>query len=222
MPRILPPHHYQGVPRRRMFPAGTQRRRVHARESGPLEFSIAVTGNPFSGGRFGPLPEDEYSYLCATFSARTAVAEVLLECLPFDDQDARILPRAAVENRLLSSVELATEVTLLTLTTSADLAAVGQDEWLVQAGHADYPRTRRWARWLRRQAPWAHGLLWPSRRDAGGQAVCLFGDRCGHGQLRPGVLPTVELGGGPGAALLSEILADYRVMIRPAADPANS
>lgn len=215
MPCVPPPARYRGTPCRSVLPACTQLYRVHRRDRAPLEFSPAVADTLYGGGRFDPTSGDEYPYLYAAFSARTALAEVLLRGLPFNDRGTRILPRAAVRERRLSSIELTTEVTLLALTTSAELAAVSQDEWLIHSEAAAYPQTRGWATWLRRQAPWAQGLVWPSKRDVGEKAVLLFGDRCPPSDLRLGDLPAVDLGDDLGRKWLNDMLADYRVTIRP-------
>jgi hypothetical protein len=215
MPKVPPPRRCSGTPCRQILPAGTQLHRVHLRKLAAAEFSPLVADTLFGGGRFDPVPGDEYPYLYAGVSVRTALAEVLLRDLPFNDQGGRILPRAAVQSRQLSSVELGADLTLLTLTSSVELAAVCQDEWLIHAGPPDYPQTRCWARWLRQKAPWAHGLLWPSKRDLGGKAVLLFGDRCGPGDLRPGPTPPVDLDDQAGARWLNDTLAGYRTVVRP-------
>jgi hypothetical protein len=222
MPPDRPPRRYRGTPRRRVLPAGTQLHRVHQRKWTACAFAPVVADDHFGGGRFDPTAGDEYPYLYAAFAERTALAEVLLRGVSFDDRGARFLPRATVRDRQLSHVRLAADLTLLALTTTAELAAVSQDEWLVQAEPGDYGKTRRWGRWLRDQAPWAQGLIWPSKRDLGEQAVILFGDRCDPGALRPGEVPPVDLGSRPGTMRVNDLLADYHVTIRLPADAARS
>ena len=80
--------------------------------------------------------------------------------------------------RQISGLSLTRDLELVSLITGQDLAAVAQDHWLVTANGPQYAQTRGWAHWLRQQAPWAHGFIWPSLRDRGGLAVVLFGDRC--------------------------------------------
>jgi hypothetical protein len=218
MPASPPPTRYRGTPCRQVIPAGTRLHRVHQRHWPATAFSPLVSDVLFGGGRFDPTEADEFPYLYAAFSERTALAEVLLRSVPFNERGTRILPRAAVRDRQLSGIQLTAEVTLLALTTSTELAAVSQDEWLVQAGPRDYPQTRRWAQWLRRQAPWAQGLVWPSRRDLGERVVILFGDRCAPAEPRPPAAPPVDLDDSHGVKWLNDILADYRVTIRPPAD----
>lgn len=217
MPCMPPPVNYRGTPGRHSLPAGTQLYRVHRRKRAASEFSPIAADTLFGGGRFDPVAGREYPYLYATLSARTALAEVLLRDLAFNDRGTRILPRAAVRERQLSSLELTASLTLVALTTSAELAAVGQDEWLIQADPPAYPQTRGWGQWLRQQAPWAQGLVWPSKRDLGEKAVILFGDRCPQGSLRPGDVPPVDLEDEPGHSWLNEMLAGFRVTIRPPA-----
>jgi hypothetical protein len=217
MPRVAPPPRYRGTPCRHVIPAGTLLHRVHQRRRVATTFNPLVADAVFGGGRFDPTADDDYPYLYAAFSERTALAEALLRSVPFNEQGTRILPRTAVRDRQLSSIQLTTEVQLLALTTSTELAAVSQDEWLVHAEPHDYPQTRRWARWLRSQAPWAQGLVWTSKRDLGERAVVLFGDRCQPGGLRPGATPPVDLDDSYGRKWLNEMLAGYRVTIRPPA-----
>ena len=66
---------------------------------------------------------------------------------------------------------------------AADLAAACQDSWLIHTESPDYRMTQRWAHWLRdSSAPDGYrpaGLMWPAKRQPGGRAVLLFGDRCG-------------------------------------------
>jgi hypothetical protein len=221
MPCVPPAVNYNGTPCRYVLPAGTQLYRVHRQKRPAVEFSPVVAHMLYGGGRFDPVSEDKYPYLYAAFSVRTALAEVLLRSLPFNDRGARLLPRAAVKERRLSSVTLTTDITLIGLTTSAELAAIGQDEWLIHADSSAYPQTRDWSRWLRHQASWAQGLVWPSKRDVGEKAVILFGDRCQPGDLRPGGEPPVDLDDHLGYKWLNEMLASYRVTIRPPVNRAH-
>jgi hypothetical protein len=216
VPATRPPRRFRGTPCRRVLPAGTELHRVHQRRHPSWEFvpRERVADPHFGGGRFDPTDEDAYPYLYAGFGRATALAERLLRGIPCDDRGARVLPRAEVEGRRLSSLRLATDLTLLALTTSKELAAVGQDQWLVQAEADEYGKTRRWAHWLRRQAPWAQGLVWPSKREVGEEAVILFGDRCQPGELQAALLPPIDLDTPEGCGWLNEVLADYHVTLR--------
>jgi RES domain-containing protein len=218
MPRVPPPPRYQGTPCLHLLPAGTVLYRVHRRSWAASAFNALAADVLFGGGRFDPTADDSYPYLYAAFSERTALVEVLLRSVPFDERGTRILPRATVRDRRLSNILLTTKVNLLALATSPELAAVGQDEWLVHAGPRDYLQTREWAHWLRRQAPWAQGLIWPSKRDPGERAVILFGDRCRPGDLQLGDLQPVDLDDGHRVKWLNDMLADYRVTIQPPTD----
>jgi hypothetical protein len=239
MPRIPPPVNYRGTPCSVVLSAGTQIYRVHRRKRSAADFCPVVANTLFGGGRFDPIAGDEYPYLYASLSARTALTEVLLRGLSFNDRGTRFLPRVAVQERRLSSLEVTTDLTLVTLMTSPDLAAIGQDAWLIHADPPEYPQTRYWGQWLRQQAPWAHGLLWPSKRDVGEKALILFGDRCPDGSLRPGGSappdgspqpggspalggqPAIDLDDEPGRSWLNQQLAGFRITVRPPARPRN-
>jgi hypothetical protein len=217
VPARRPPLDYHGTPCRRVLPAGTQLHRVHNRKYSIREFVPKdVLADPhWGGGRFDPTTEDAYPYWYAAFSRSTALAELLLRDIPFDEKGARLVPRAKVRYRRISTVGLANDLTLLALTTGTELAAVAQDEWLIHTGPEDYGKTRRWAHWLRRQAPWAQGLVWPSKRDVGEEAVILFGDRCRPDDLSPapGLLPPVDLWTHKGGVWLNEVLDAYQAAV---------
>ena len=215
MPFQAPPRRYRGTPLRRVLPATTRLHRVHRRIREATAFSPVVADTLFGGGRFDPTDGEEHAYFYASLTERTALAEVLLRGLPFNDRGTRVIPRAAVKGRRLSGVDVTEDLSLLALTTTAELAAVGQDEWLVQAEPRDYGQTRGWARWLREQAPWAQGLIWSSRRDLGRHTMVLFGDRCLPDILKPAPLPPVDLDDGPGATWLNDTLADFRASVLP-------
>jgi hypothetical protein len=195
-------------------PAGTRLFRVHRRKRAATAFAPVVARSPFGGGRFDSLPGDEYPFFYAAFNERTALAEVLLRDIPFDEHGFRILPRAAIKTRRLSRIETTVDLTLLSLCSGTDLAAVCQDAWLIHAEQTEYAKTRHWAGWLRRQAPWADGFVWPSKRDVGEQALILFGDRCDPDALGAAG-PVVDLDGPSGEKWLNDKLADYRIIVRP-------
>lgn len=215
MPPTGPPTRYKGTPCTYTLPAGTVLHRVHGRDRLAAGFNPAVADMHFGGGRFDPTIEDKYPYLYAASTERTALAEALLRSLPFNESGIRILPRAMVKGRRISAMVVAAEMRLLALLTTTHLAAVGQDEWLVHADPPEYGKTRRWAHWLRQQAPSAHGMIWPSKRDLGEKALILFGDRCQPDHLRPASLPSYDLDDRAGTEWLKDMLADYRVTIFP-------
>jgi hypothetical protein len=215
MPSDLPPARIHGTPHRTVLPGGTRVWRVHKKAYPGHTFNPVDADEHFGGGRFDSTPSDSYPYFYAAFSEVTALAEVFLRGLPFPNRGRRVLQRRAVEDRRLSAVELTDELTLLTLVSSADLAAVSQDDWLVQAEAREYAQTRRWAHWLRDQANWAQGFVWQSKRNIPERAVILFGDRCHPGTLRPAALPAIDLDDAVGAEWLNNALAPFHVTIRP-------
>jgi hypothetical protein len=215
MPFGPPPDTYLGEPNRYCLPEASRLWRVQYKCHGPAEFKDKPADRYFGGGRFDATEDDPYPYLYAALTPTTALAETLIRSLPFGRGQQRILPRKAVGGRRLCLLELSTDLVLLSLITHADLAAVRQDEWLVQADPRDYAFTRRWAQWLRIQAPWAQGLIWSSRRDLGERSVVLFGDRCPAGTLGLSSPGCQVLDDSAGAANLNALLAPYRVQIRP-------
>lgn len=219
MPFGPPPDTYLDEPNHYFLPEGSRLWRVHHQCRKSAEFNDMPADRHFGGGRFDATDDDPYPYLYAALTATTALAETLIRSLPFGHGQKRILPRKAVAGRRLCPLEITTGLALISLVTHADLAAVRQDEWLVQADPRDYAFTRRWAHWLHGQAPWAHGLIWSSRRDLGERSVILFGDRCPVGALGPVPSGCQDLDDIAGAAILNTMLAPYRVQIRPPRSP---
>jgi hypothetical protein len=213
MPFAGPPTTFRLYPRRWQLPAGTQLWRVHKRSRPAEQFNTRESDMFWGGGRFDGTPSCGYPFLYATFQETTALAESLLRAMAFAGSRARTLPRAAVEGRRLSGLALTSEITLLSLTSTPALAGVLQDEWLVHAEPAWYAQTRDWAHWIRDHVPWAQGLIWPSKRDLGQQAVMLFGDRCDDDLVLPVPGCRVDLDDEPGRAWLNATLADYRVHV---------
>jgi hypothetical protein len=222
MPYFMPSAEFPLRPRRRALPAGTQLWRVHRREYAAGRFNSRASDVLWGGGRFDGTPQCPYAYMYAAFGPATAVAETMLRGMPFLGRRPRILARCAVNGRRLSALTLAGDIELLALTTTPALAGVGQDEWLVHAEPMFYGQTRDWAHWMRDRTPWAHGLIWPSKRDLGQEAIMLFGDRCGPDllALEPGL--GLDLDDEPGRVWLNTLLADYRVHLnRPSSGQAG-
>jgi hypothetical protein len=213
MPVYAPPGGYRRTPHSFVARVGTRLSRVHRNIAGSCGFSDQVADSHFGGSRFDPTTDGQFSYLYAAYSDRTAVAETLLRGLHFDDKGARLLPRAAVRGWYASEIELTGDLNLLSLQTGVELAAVGQDNWLIHCGHEDYAQTRRWACWLREKAPWAQGIIWPSKRDLGGTCVVLFGDRCASEAVRPDARRTTSLDDLEGAQWLNRVMAPLCVTI---------
>jgi hypothetical protein len=201
-------------PGRLTLRSGTTLWRVHREDRAGDGFQAAESSAFFGGGRFDATPDDKYAFLYAAFRQETAILESLVRAIPFDSNGRRLLRRPAIARRRLSGLTTTRDLDLISLLTAADLAAVCQDEWLVQADPRDYPQTRHWGHWIRASVPWVQGFAWPSRRDLGSRAVVLFGDRCPDGTLR--VIPgaSVDLGTADGAAWLNTRLAPYRITVR--------
>jgi hypothetical protein len=179
MPSMKPPPRYDGAPNRYLLRRGTCLWRVHGRKYCAWAFKDVPSDLMYQGGRFDATDADSYPFCYAALDETTALAEILLRDRPFDEAGYRTLPRAAVEGRQISGLTLTSDLELVSLISGQDLAAVAQDEWLVTVkGDSEYAQTRDWGHWLRKQAPWAHGLIWPSLREQGRLAIMLFGDRC--------------------------------------------
>lgn len=217
MPGTVPPPRYAGRPNRFLLPAGTPVWRVHHRAVRADRFTRPRAPGR-AGGRFdGTVPTDPYRFYYASLDASTALAEVLLRGLPFGADGRRRLPYDRVADRLASRLRTTHPLVLISLVTGPDLAAVAQDDWLVRAEAHHYPRTRLWAHWMRRQAPWAQGLVWSSKRDEGKQVLMLFGDRVPGAVLGDPPVQAVDLGGAAGTRWVDAVLAPYRTFVAPAA-----
>jgi len=213
MPFSPPPVRPREDPHRWVLRAATVLWRVHARKHPSTGFNPTRVDRYFGPSRFSGTEDDPYPYFYAAFTEPTALAEALLRGIPFPQQGKRTLQRKAVAGRRLSPVAINHELTLLSLVSGRDLAAVCQDEWLVQAEWREFAQTRHWAHWLRAQAPWAQGLVWPSKRNLSEHAVMLFGDRCGPDPLQPVAIPPVDLDDGAGAKWLNDALEPYGARI---------
>lgn len=178
MPYMPLPPKYDGTPNRYLLQRGTCLWRVHGRKYDPRAFKDLPSDPLFGGGRFDSTDVDPFLFCYAALDQVTAVAEVLLRDPPWTPNGERQLSRTAIAERRLSGLILTRNLALVSLITGQDLAAAAQDHWLVTADGSQYAQTRGWAHWLRQQAPWAQGFIWPSLRDPGGRAIILFGDRC--------------------------------------------
>lgn len=195
--------------------AGTRLWRVHRKYWSGSSFKSVKSDVYFGGSRFDGTSADPYPYLYAAPGEQTALLETLARGIPFNDKGWRLLRRAMITDYRISSIEPVHDLTLISLLTTADLAAACQDEWLIHSTPADYPQTRRWGQWLRSQADWAQGFIWASDRDLGGRNVVLFGDRCPDDALRVVPGTSVDLDDAYGAKWLSKQLEPFRISVRP-------
>ncbi|MFF9864263.1 RES family NAD+ phosphorylase [Streptomyces sp. NPDC013953] len=219
MPKYPPPDVLPGTPTRATLPAGTAVYRVHATHRAAAVFNPHPARTFYDGGRFDSTPYDRYGFLYVGFGVGAAVSEVLLRSVPFDgDGGVRLLPRVAFERRSLSFLRLAADLEVVSLMSGADLAAVGQDTWLVHAESADYPQTRDWGHWIRqRTKPWSQGFVWPSKREPADRVAVLFEDRCPVPPLEPAGAPPVDFGTPEGERWLNGVLAPYLAQAAPRA-----
>lgn len=224
MPLSQPPRHYGGTPNRYALRRGACLWRVHQEPYAASAFNPSLSDVLYGGARFDATGADSYPYYYAGLTEETALAETLLRDLAFDDSGYRVVLREKVSGHRLSALALLKDLSLVSLVHAEDLAAVAQDSWLVTAPARDYPQTRDWAHWLRRQAMWAHGLIWDSLRDRGGLAMVLFGDRLARDfgddyektLLHEITGLTVNLGDAAGTAWVNERLRRYRAVVPPA------
>lgn len=216
MPQATPPQQYEATPNRYVLRTDTALFRLHERARHAAEFKPAHVSFGSPGGRFDGTPEDPFSSYYAGLNVTTALAEVLLRNLGFGADGQRLIRRAQIAGRRFSAVRANRELELVSLLDAPDLAAVAQDSWLVDAeGREAYPHTRRWAVWIRSQAPWADGLIWPSKRDTGKPAVVLFGDRCADALADAEPELQIDLDTPIGEAWLTKMLAPYRAGVAP-------
>ncbi|MFF8727126.1 RES family NAD+ phosphorylase [Streptomyces sp. NPDC015171] len=217
MPNVPPPAALPGTPTKVTLTEGTALFRVHGSSLDGTAFNPVPADGLYGGGRFDATRSRGYSYLYAGLEPAAAVCETLLRSVPFaPDGGTRLLPRAGVTGRRFTFLRLAADVTVVSLMSGADLAAVGQDTWLVQAEAAEYPWTRNWGHWIRdRTEPWAQGFVWPSKREPADRAVILFGDRCGRDVVAESEVPAVDFGTPEGEAWLNSVLAPYHARVAP-------
>jgi hypothetical protein len=230
VPSAPPPGQYDGTPNHYLLRRGSCLWRVHNRKYCAQAFNSKPSDPLFGGARFDATEADPYPFCYVALDEVTALSETLLRSVPPDERGMRLLSLPEVTGRQISGLTLTQDLELVSLISGQDLAAIGQDGWLVMASGPEYAQTRGWAHWLRRQAAWAHGFIWSSLRDRGGMAVVLFGDRCAaaFGNDYERVLLhnvpelTVDLDNDAGAEWLNTRLNPYRVAVRyPDGQPAR-
>ncbi|OIJ65156.1 RES family NAD+ phosphorylase [Streptomyces mangrovisoli] len=217
MPNYRPPEHLTATPAKAVLTRGTVLHRVHSLHRPATAFNPRPAHCLYGGGRFDATACDRYGYLYAGTTPAAAVCETLLRSLPFDPAGGpRLLPRAAVRGRGVSTLRLAADVTVVALMTAQDLAGVHQDSWLVQTEAAEYAYTRDWAHWIRRHTePWAQGMVWSSKREPGDRTVVLFGDRCPPDAVTEVEGHTVDFATDDGRGWLDSVLRPYFTRLAP-------
>ncbi|WP_318199503.1 RES family NAD+ phosphorylase [Streptomyces sp. SCL15-4] len=216
MPNVPPPAALPGTPTKVTLPEGTALFRVHASALAGTAFNPVPADRLYGGGRFDATEARPYTYLYAGLAPAAAVCESLLRSVPFAaDGGPRVLPRTGTVRKRCTFLRLVADVTVVSLMSGADLAAVGQDSWLVQAEAAEYPWTRNWGHWIRdRTEPWAQGFVWPSKREPADRVVILFGDRCAPDTVAESE-PAVDFGTADGEDWLNSVLAPYHARVAP-------
>ncbi|RKN47227.1 RES family NAD+ phosphorylase [Streptomyces hoynatensis] len=183
MPAYAPPAGL--APHCTTLEAGTRLWRCHLTPFPAAGFHARSAHPHFGGGRFDGTAEDPFKVLYVADEPLTALAEVFLRSREFGPDGGRLIPWAQARTRSLTRLVTTRPLPLIRLVDEEDLAAIGQDRWLVEEeGVSVYPQTRCWTAALRRDAPWAKGLVWQSRRRRPRLAYVLFGDRCGEDVLK--------------------------------------
>ncbi|WP_405763820.1 sigma-70 family RNA polymerase sigma factor [Actinacidiphila glaucinigra] len=195
------------------LPAGTRLWRIHHTRYSPAYFNPNLADPVYGGSRFDGTPDDPYSVLYASRSAATAVTEQLLRTIPFNDTGVRVLPYAQISNRAFTKLHTTVPLRLIDLSSAEALASIGATEGLTQSEPTLYAQTRYWARHLRREHPWAQGLVWQSRRNPGlGQdALVLFEDRCPPRCIEAD--RSVSLDTPEGTRLLNTVMLPFRTTV---------
>jgi hypothetical protein len=213
VPDVPPPKAYRPKLHRHTLAAGTRLWRVTLAHYARTPFNPNPVDDPYEGGRFDATDGVPFPFCYAGFTRQTAALETLVRSIPFGHKGNRVLPRARVRDRVLTCLHVDAPLSLVALRTSAELAAACQDAWLVHADEREYPRTRRWGEWLREHTSTDDaGLIWPSKRDVGADAVLLYGDRCSTAVRQADKV--IPLDDKAGTRLLRACLAPLRVTVR--------
>jgi len=177
VPDLAPPAQLTGAPVREKIPAGKVFYRVHPAALRPSVFDLQHA-SAFGGGRFDAGGGAGHRTLCLSAAPETTIAERFLREFAISRGTQRILPRVALRGQVFTEVRTDTELNLVRLYSTQDLAAVHQDTWLTTTTPDRFHATREWAAWLHDQVPWADGILWQSIADMPRETVVLFDDRC--------------------------------------------
>lgn len=213
------PSVYRFRPHWEVLPAGTQLWRMHSSRFAADQFKPFDPKDP-SPGRFHGTSEDPYPCLYAASDPETALAETLLRSHPYDPETGmRLILWAQVRGKSLNVVRTRCELKLVSLCSGAALAAVCQDNRLLEnEGSKHYECTRLWAREIRAQAPEAMGMIWGSKRNPSQRALVLFGDRlddCAGGPLEALPYRSIpDLGSPDGIEEANQLLEPLRSAIK--------
>jgi hypothetical protein len=193
------------------IPPGKRLLRIHrlSYAYGPTDFNHTVPTPP-GGGRFDTL-DPAYGHLYVAETAAGAVAEALMRGKAGPSATNRIVPRAALTNRVMTEVEVLRPTSVVSLR-GRDIGHVCQDAWLTKCESDGYPLTREWGVAIRRWSPKTCGFIWWARRDEGELALVLYDDRIAPADIRP-VGPPTPLSHGPGLAMVVAILAGHNVTV---------
>jgi hypothetical protein len=217
MTGTVSPSAYEMRPNGHPLPPGTQLWRMHKTSRPAEQFNPVPVDAHFGGNRFDGTESDPYEYLYVADSSITALAESLLRSLEFDPATGmRLVPYGAVVGKSLTLLRTRCELSLVSLISEADLAAVCQDSWLLEAEGERYAKTRRWASEIRAQTPETMGLIWQSRRNRPHLASVLFHDRCEDEPLAKVPMSGIpDLGSPAGVTEANRLLAPLRAAIVP-------
>jgi hypothetical protein len=175
--------------------AGTALVRVHHARFGATEFNPSAR----PPARFRPFGDPVVPTLYAARDDDTAIAEGVFHDVPIRGE--RRLPRAAVNERVLSRLAPTRDLTLIALH-GYGLQRLGITHGeLIEPPASAYAWTAEWGRALHAASPEADGLLWMSRRFTGRAALMLFGDRVASADLAA-TDPPLNLWHGAGLELV--------------------
>lgn len=219
MPNTLPPADYPtpSGPKLNQLPAGSVWWRIHAHDHPGSAFRFvgasAKREDPVLHGNEGRFDsqDGEYGYLYLAQTKRAAIAEAFLRGPILADPASRFLRRAKLRGRVLSRVELVSDLTVVDLR-GTGLGLIGQDAWLSSCDEVDYSVTQEWATALRRWAPTTAGLVWRSKRDNNHESMVLFSDRTPPDVL--GTRVTRRLDSPLGEGLIAKKLSEFGVVLR--------
>ncbi|MCZ0986019.1 RES family NAD+ phosphorylase [Streptomyces diastatochromogenes] len=213
----LPPKNAVMEPLLTDVPKGTLLWRCHEEQYAAGEFNPSVAHEFFKGSRFDPTEKDPYPYLYAALDPVTALSEVLLRSVEFSDgSGVRQIPWAQASRYVLSAIRTTADLTLVDLTTAEGLAAVWQDDWLIDT--EEYAGTRYWVRVIRERADDVQGLWWTSKRCRPRPALQLFQDRCPDTPLAARPQECLRLASTDDVRKVNRLLAPLRAVISATED----